>query len=139
MALVARAEDETGSSGAHRRAYWTVTGGGVLTIIGGSFLTLFGLVIMVAYLHSPNEILIPLGATAFASSALSFIGGVAAFDHDNYALAIVGSAMPAAVFLGGCVIAIIGGSGFWRLLLPLGMLGASGVLLVAASRKMFPV
>jgi len=135
---MAGSEDGAGDSKADRRAYWTVTGGGVLTIIGGSFLALFGLVIVGAYLHSPNDILIPLGATAFASSALSFIGGFAAFDHDNYALAVVGSAMPAAVFLGGCVIAIIGESGFWKLLLPLGLMGASGVMLVAVSRKAFP-
>lgn len=136
---MAASEDGAKDSKADRRGYWYMTAGGAIIIMEGLFLGLFGIYILGAYLHQPNDILVPLGAIAFASSVLSLIGADATFKHNNYALAVVGSAMPATVFLGGCVIAIIGGSGFWRLLLPLGLLGASGVLLVAASRKMFPI
>ncbi|MCJ7490126.1 MAG: hypothetical protein MUO87_08335 [Thermoplasmata archaeon] len=135
---MAASEDGAEDPKADRRGYWFMTTGGAITIMEGLFLGLFGIYILGAYLHQPNDILIPLGAIAFASSVLSLIGADATFKHNNYALAIVGSAIPATVFLGGFVIAIIGESGFWKLLLPLGILATIGVLLVAASRKIVP-
>jgi len=132
-------EDEAGGPEAHRIAYWGAVAGGTITIVGGVLLALFGLLIAGAYLHDPLDILIPLGAAVLSGSAISMIGGFAAIARRNYLTALVGSAIPATFFLGGYVMAYIGGGGSWIVLLPLGLMGASGVLLVAASREMFPV
>lgn len=136
---MAESDEGTEDLKADRKAYWYMTAGGAIVIMEGLFLGYFGIYILGAYLHQSNDIYIPLGAIAFTGSVLSLIGADAIFKHSRYTLAVVGSAIPAATFLGGLVILTVGGeSGFWILLLPLGLLGASGVILVAASRKMFP-
>ena len=135
---MATAEDGAEDHKPDQRAHWCLTAGGTVVIMEGLILGLFGVYILGAYLHQPNDILIPLGVIALSGSVLSLIGADAIFKHRKYGLAVVGSAIPATAFLGGLVVLIAGGeSGFWRLLLPLGLLGISGVILVTASRKMF--
>jgi hypothetical protein len=134
---MARPEDEAVGPESHRMAYWGAVIGGGVTIIGGVFLALFGLLFVGSYIHDPLDILIPLSAAVLSGSAISMIGGFDAIAPKNYRRALVGSAMPAAFFLGGYVMAYIGGGGGWIVLLPLGIMGASGVLLVAVSRGAF--
>ena len=137
---MARAEDETGSSGAPRRAYWGAVIGGAITIVGGVLLAVFGWLIVGAYVHDYSmDILIPLGAAVLSGSILSIMGGSEAIAHSNYLMALVGSAMPAAFFLGGYVMTFYAKAhDIWPLLFLLGIMSVSGVLLVAVSRKAFP-
>lgn len=131
-------EDESRETEAHRMAHWGAVGGGVATIIGGFCLALFGMLFVGAYIHSPKDILIPLGAAVWAGSLLSFIGGFNAIMLRRYRRALVGSATSEAFFLGGYVMALYAQvHDEWLVLLLLGVMCASGTLLVAASRRAF--
>ncbi|MCJ7489137.1 MAG: hypothetical protein MUO87_03180, partial [Thermoplasmata archaeon] len=72
---MARPEDEAGEPGACRLAYWCAVAGGAITIIGGVLLVMFGILVMSAFIHVHNDILIPLSAAIFSGSALSIVGG----------------------------------------------------------------
>ena len=135
---MAGSEEETEKLRAPRRAYWGAVIGGVITIIGGVFLALFGLLFVGSYIHDPLDILIPLSAAVLSGSAISMIGGFDAIALKNYLRALVGSAMPAAFFLGGYVMTFYAQAhDIWPLLLLLGIMSVSGVLLVAVSRGAF--
>lgn len=138
MALAAGEENRVGESGAHRTTYWGAVIGGAITIVGGVLLAGVGLLFVGAYIHDANDILIPLTAAVLSGSALSIIGGFDALAPRHYLRALVGSAMPAAFFLGGYVTALYAQvQDGWLVLLLLGMMGASGVFLVASSREAF--
>jgi hypothetical protein len=134
---MAGAECETRGTEAHRLAYWGAVAGGAITIIGGLLLAMFGILLAVAFLTPPDDILIPLSAAVFSGSALSIIGGFDAIVPKNYRRALVGSAMPAAFFLGYVITAYAQGRGDWIRPLPFGLMGVSGFLLVAFSRRVF--
>ena len=135
---MAEPKDEAAEIEKHRTAYWGAVTGGVITIIGGFSLAMFGMAFVGGYIHDPKDILIPVGAATWAGSLLSIIGGFDAIMQRYYRRALVGSAMPAAFFIGGCVMALYGQVHEKWLVLPLlGMIYASGALLVATSRKAF--
>jgi len=117
-------------------AYWGAVIGGLITIIGGLVLAGFGILFVGFYIHDHLDILIPLSAAVLSGSLLSIIGGFDAIAPKNYLRALVGSAMPAAFFLGGYVMALYAQAG-WVVLLPPGLMGVSGFLLVAFSRGAF--
>jgi hypothetical protein len=134
---MAKPEDEAGGPEAHRMAYWGAVAGGAITIIGGLLLTMYGFMLAFAFLTPPHDSLIPLSAAVFSGSALSIIGGFDAIAPKNYLRALVGSAMPAAVFLGSVMTMYAQGYHDWTLPLLPGIMGISGFSLVAFSRGAF--
>lgn len=134
---MAEPEDEAGGPEAHRMAYWGAVAGGAISIIGGLLLTVYGFMLAFAFLTPPHDSLIPLSAAVFSGSALSIIGGFDAIVPKNYRRALVGSAMPAAVFLGSVMTMYAQGYHDWALPLLPGIMGVSGFLLVAFSREAF--
>jgi len=134
---MAKPEDEAGGPEAHRIAYWGAVAGGAITIIGGLLLVMFGFLLACAFLPHPHDIHIPLSAAVFSGSALSIVGGFDAIVPKNYRRALVGSAMPAAGFLGYVMWMYAQGYDDWTLPLPPGLMGISGFSLVAFSRGAF--
>jgi hypothetical protein len=124
-----------GSRGIERATRKTriVLVGGVIVILSGTLLLLFGVFILAAYIHSPEPILIPLGAGVLTCSVISILGGIAAVDRRDYPLALIGSMLPPAIFLGAYVLASEGLTG---LIVP-GLVSLSGVVLLVTSRKEF--
>jgi len=98
---------------------------------------MYGFMLAFAVLTPPHDSLIPLSAAVFCGSALSIIGGFDAIVPRNYRRALVGSAMPAVVFLGSVMTMYAKGYDDWTLPLLPGIMGISGFSLVAFSRRAF--
>ena len=127
-----RMEESRGIERATRKTRKVLVGG-VIVILSGTLLLLFGVFLLVTSIHGPQPILIPSGAGILTCSVISILGGIAAVDRRDYPLALIGSMLPPAIFLSAYVLL---GPGETGLIIP-GLVSLSGVVLLVTSRKEF--